>query len=135
MKGYLHALKHVFSLTGIDLAANKVIGRMFRSFEKFCPPQEIWPLKWNLSLLPLSLTHLPSEPLKLASDKHLTWKTSFLLALTSAKRVSELHGLSFRVWHSRGWRSFTFSFLLDFVAETQNPSVPDPRSDELNVFG
>ena len=31
----------------------------------------------------------------------LTWKTSFLLALVSAKEVRELHGLSFHVHHLR----------------------------------
>ena len=72
-------------------------------------------------------------PLKLASEKHLTWKMSFLLALASAKRVSELHDLSFRVCHSRGWRSCTFSFLPDFVAKIQNPSTPDSRFEEFSV--
>ena len=70
----------------------------------------------------------------MASDKHLTWKTSFLLALASAKSVSELHWLSFRVRHSHGRRSCTFSFLPDFVAKTQNPSVHDPRFDEFTVL-
>ena len=58
----------------------------------------------------------------------------FLLASTSTKRVSELHGLSFRVWHFRGWRSCTCSFLLDFVAKTQNTSVPDPHFEEFTVL-
>ena len=69
----------------------------------------------------------------MASDKHLTWKMSFLLALVSAKRVRELHGLSFRVHHSHSCRFWTFSFLPDFVAKTQNPSNPDPRFDEFPV--
>ena len=64
---------------------------------------------------------------------NLTWKTSFLLALASTKSVSELHGLSFRVRHSRGWKLYTFLFLPDFVAKTQNPSVPDSRFEEFSV--
>ena len=86
--------------------------------------------------LPLSRICLyrPSfETLKLTSDKHITWKTSFLLALALAKGVNELHGLSFCVRHSRGWRSCTFSFLSDFIAKTQNPSVSDPHCDEFSV--
>ena len=63
--------------------------------------------------------------LKLSLHKHLTWKTFFLLALMSAKQISELHGFSSQVHHSKGWRSYTFSFLPDFVAKTQNPSVYD----------
>ena len=68
----------------------------------------------------------------MASDKHLTWKTSFLLALASAKRVSELHGLSFWARHSHGWSFCTF-FLPDFVAKTQNPSVPDSHFEDFSV--
>ena len=85
------------------------------------------------SLILCCLSRSPLELLKLASDKHLTWKTSFLLALASAKMVSELHGLSFRGRHSRGWRSCMFSFLPDFVAQTQNPSIPDSRFKEFSI--
>ena len=58
---------------------------------------------------------------------------SFLLALASAKRVSELHGLSFRIRYSRGWRSCTFSFLPDFIAKTQSPSIPDSCFEEFSI--
>ena len=68
----------------------------------------------------------------MASDKHLTWKTSFLSALASAKGISELHGLSFHVRHSRFWRYCTF-FLPDFMAKIENPSVPDSRFEEFSV--
>ena len=97
------------------------------------PPQEIRPPDWNLSLVLRFLSRPPFEPFKLVSDKHLTWKTFFLFYLTSAKRVSELHCLSFRVRHLRGWKSCTFSFLPDFVAKTQNPSIPDSRFEEFSV--
>ena len=111
VKGYWATLNHVFFLAGIDLAAIRVISHLFRSFEISCPPCEIWPPDWNLSLVLRSLTCLPYEPLKLSSDKHLTWKTSFLLALASVKRVSELHCLPYLVSHSSGWWSRTFSFV------------------------
>ena len=35
------------------------------------------------------------------------------------------------VWHSLGWKSCTFSFVPDYVAKTQNPSILDPRFEEL----
>ena len=75
---------------------------MFCHFERSYPPREIQPPDWNLSLVLRCLSRPPFEPLKLASDKHLTWKMSFLLARVSAKRISELHGLSFGVRHSHG---------------------------------
>ena len=65
---------------------------------------------------------------------HLTWNTSFLHSLARAKTVNELHGLSFRVCHSQGWRSCTFSFLPDFVANTQNPFVCNPHFDEFTIL-
>ena len=76
--------------------------RMFCSFEKSCPLREITLPKWNLSLVLKSLTHPPYESMKLSSDKLMTWKTGFLLALASAKRVSELLGLSYQVRHAKG---------------------------------
>ena len=98
-----------------------------------CPPREIQPPDWNLSFVLRCLSGPPFEPHKLASDKDLTWEMPLLLALTSAKKVSELHGLSFQARYSRGWKSCTFSFLPDLVAKTQNPSVPDSRFEEFSV--
>ena len=113
------ALNHVFSLTGMNFASNVVASRMFQSFEKFYAPREVRPPDWNLSLVLRCLSRPSFEPLKLASDKHLTGKTPILFVLALAKRVSELHGLSFCVCYSWGWRLCTFSFLLDFIAATQ----------------
>ena len=64
VKGYGAALNHVFSLAGVDPVASWIISRMFRNFEKSCPPHEVCPPDWNLSLVLQSLTHLPCEPLK-----------------------------------------------------------------------
>ena len=62
----------MFPLTGMDLAASSVVSRMFHSFERFCPLQEIQPLDWNLCLVPRCLSRPPFEALKLAADKNLT---------------------------------------------------------------
>ena len=42
-KGYCIALNHVFSLVGVNLAASRIIGRMFSSFKKSYPPHEVNP--------------------------------------------------------------------------------------------
>ena len=55
----------------------------------------------NIIFVLQSLTHLPYEPLKLLSDRHLTLKRDFLLALALAKRASSLHGLSYKVKYTR----------------------------------
>ena len=124
----------MFSLTGWIWLLVLLYLVFFRSFEWSCLPWEIQPLDWNFSLVLRGLSRPPFEPLKSASGKHLTLKTSFLLALASTKRVSELHGLSFWVHHSCGWKYCTFSFLSDFLAKTQNPSVPDSCFEEFSVL-
>ena len=106
---------------------------LFRSFEKSCPPREVKPPQWDVARVLASLRRPPYEPLAEASDRNLTLKTVFLLALASAKRVGELHALTDKVGHSRGWKSLSFSFMPDFVAKTQNPSVPDHRFDGFTI--
>ena len=44
-----------------------------------------------------SVTFPPHELMKLSLDKHLSWKTCFLLVFASAKKVSEFHWLSYGV--------------------------------------
>ena len=80
-----------------------------------------------MSLVLQCLSRSPPESLKLAPDKHLTWKMPSLLALASAKRVS------FCVRHLHDWSSCTFSFFPEFMAKTQNPSVPDSHFKEFSV--
>ena len=71
MKGYRAIFNHVFALAGTDLA-NRIISRMFSSFEKNCLLRVIKPPEWDLPLVPSSFTHLLFEPLKLSLDKHMT---------------------------------------------------------------
>ena len=72
VKGYQPTLNHVFSVMGIALAASTIVSRMFRCFESSCRPREIRPLDWNLSLILGCLSGPSFDPLKLASDKHIT---------------------------------------------------------------
>ena len=59
---YQASLNHVFSLAGMDFAANRVSSRMFRSFEKTCQLREVKPPERNLSLVLRSLTPLNIQP-------------------------------------------------------------------------
>ena len=133
VKGYQPALNYVFSLMGMDLAASTMMSWMLRSFGRSCLSLEIRPSGWNLSLVLGCLSGPPFEPLKLASDKHLTWKMSSLLSLASYKSISELHGPSCRVCHSHCWRFCLFSCFPGFVAKTRNPSVPASHFKEFLV--
>ena len=48
---------------------------------------------WNLEIILQALKKWPFEPINAASRKFLTWKAAFLVAITSARRASELHAL------------------------------------------
>ena len=106
---------------------------LIKAFEKSCPRKDPKTPEWDLTVVLRSLSSPPYEPLKLASNRDVTLKTVFLLALASAKRVSELHGLSAKVKHSRGWASVTLEFVPEFVAKTQNPSIRDERFESFTI--
>ena len=117
----------------MDLSTSREISMLMRSFAKSVPPREIRPPEWDVTLVLSSLTRAPFEPLGQATLRNVTLKTCFLLALASAKRVGELHGISHEVRHSRGWNSLTFSYVPDFVAKTQDPSVFDAKYESFTV--
>ena len=50
---------------------------------------------WDLGIVLEALSKPPYKPLQEVSRKHLTLKTVFLLAMSSAGRSSELHALVF----------------------------------------
>ena len=52
--------------------------------------------RWDLNIVLEALLHFPYEPLESASLQALTWKVVFLVAITSAARVSELQALDSR---------------------------------------
>ena len=49
--------------------------------------------------------------------KFLTFKTVFLVALASAKRVSEIQALSAEVSNKEDWSLLSFDFAEDFLAK------------------
>ena len=77
IKGNAAALNHIFTLAGTNLTADRVISRVFSSFERNCLIREIKPPKWNLAPVPKSFTCSLNKLLKLSFDKHLTWKHAF----------------------------------------------------------
>ena len=133
VKGYRSALNQVFALRGKDLSACRVLNMLIRSFVVSCPPVEVRPPAWDLSVVLRSLRKAPYEPMSSASERFVGQKALFLLALASSKRVGELHGLSFRVSHTEGWKEVSLSFVPGFVAKTQDPSVHDPRFESFTI--
>ena len=135
VKGYCSALNSVLALKGLDLAASREITTLLRSFARSVNPVELRPPAWDVSLVLQSLTGAPYEPLRTCEERFLAQKTLFLLALASAKRIGELHALSYRVSHTRDWGEVSFAFVTGFVAKTQDPSSLAPRFEGFSVPG
>ena len=133
VKGYSSALNSVLALKGRDLASSQEITMLLRSFSRSVDPVELCPPAWDVSLVLQSLTGTPYEPLRTCEERFLAQKTLFLLALASAKRIGELHALSYRVSHARNWGEVSFSFVPGFVAKTQDPSSLAPRFEGFSV--
>ena len=62
------------------------------AFNERPPVKRLIP-NWDLSFILGCLKEDPFEPLKDASVKHLTWKTCFLVAITTFRRCSDLQSL------------------------------------------
>ena len=133
VKGYCSALNSVLALKGRDLAMSREITTLLRSFSRSVNPVELRPPAWDVSLVLQSLTGAPYEPLRTCEERFLAQKTLFLLALASAKRIDELHALSYRVSHTRNWGEVSFAFVTGFVAKTQDPSSLAPRFEGFSV--
>ena len=133
VKGYCSALSSVLALKGRDLASSREITMLLRFFSRSVDPVELRPPAWDVSLVLQSLTGAPYEPLRTCEERFLAQKTLFLLALASAKRIGEIHTLSYRVSHTRNWGEVSFSFVTGFVAKTQDPSSLARRFEGFSV--
>ena len=133
VKGYSSALNSVLALKGQDLASSREITMLLRSFSRSVDPVELRPPAWDVALVLQSLTGAPYELLRTCEERFLAQKMLFLLALASAKRIGELHALSYRVSHTRNWCEMSFSFVPRFVAKTQDPSSLAPRFEGFSV--
>ncbi len=95
LRVYVAAISaHHVRMDGQPLGSHALVTQFLRGAQRLRPPQSIRVPSWDLSLVLKSLTLPPFEPLEHSDLKWLSLKTAFLLAITSAKRVSELHALS-----------------------------------------
>lgn len=124
IKGYRSMLAAIFRNRGIDLSSDKDIAELLKSFAT-TKGKSLRVPHWNLDVVLKWLTSKSFEPLSSCSVRNLTKKTLFLLALASAKRVSEIHALDKRVGFCAD--KAVVSFTLGFLAKNENPSNPWPR--------
>ena len=104
----------------LDLEHDPVVKSLIRNIQEDVARRPSDVPTWNLALVLMRLTMAPFEPFHKASDKHLTFKTVFLVALAYGKRRSELHVFeNARPRRPVGWYSVTLRPGLSFLSKTQ----------------
>ena len=126
VKAHRSMLSAVFRFKLPELGEHHVLRDHLRSFAGERPRHLRVPPSWNLDVVLRYLMSSEYEPLERLSLRALTKKTLFLVALATAKRVEELQALSRQVAF-RGPDMFV-SYLPYFVAKTDRPDAPLPRS-------
>ena len=92
--GYRSMLSAVFRSVLPEISTSPVLHDLLRSFCVESPARSVTPPSWDLLKVLEYLKSPVFEPLHQSSLRDLTGKTLFLVALASAKRVSELQALS-----------------------------------------
>lgn len=69
------------------------LSQLMQSFKHELPRSLVLVPKWDLALVPHTLTRHPYEPLSWISFKHVTSKTIFFLLLASAGRRGDIHAI------------------------------------------
>lgn len=85
--------RHVL-VDGRTVGSHPLVSRYLRGAARERPPHVTRVPSWDLPVVLEALCSPPFEPLEQADLKWLSVKTAFLLAITTAKRVGELHALS-----------------------------------------
>ncbi|XP_064111450.1 uncharacterized protein LOC135218938 [Macrobrachium nipponense] len=87
------------------------------------------PPAWNLDVVLKFLCSRKFEPISQVTLRDVTKKTLFLMALATAKRVSEIQAIEKQVGFNQD--GAVFALKLDFLAKNENPSKPWPGTFEV----
>ena len=126
IKGYRAMLAAVFKFPLSEISSSPILKDLVRSFEISAPRPVFPPPPWDLDKVLQFLSDPPFEPLARASFLDKTKKALFLLAMATAKRVSELQALSFSV--SFQGEDLVLYYDPFFRAKTESVTNPLPRS-------
>ena len=126
IKGYRAMLAAVFKFPLPEISSSPILKDLIRSFEISAPRPIFPPPPWDLDKVLEFLSGPPFEPLARASFLDKTKKALFLLAMATAKRVSELQALSFSV--SFQGEDLVLYYDPFFRAKTESVINPLPRS-------
>ena len=126
IKGYRAMLAAVFKFPLPEISSSPILKDLVRSFEISAPRPIFPPPPWDLDKVLEFLSGPPFEPLVRASFLDKTKKALFLLAMATAKRVSELQALLFSV--SFQGKDLVLYYDPFFRAKTESVINPLPRS-------
>ena len=126
IKGYRAMLSAVFKFPLSEISTSPILKDLIRFFEISAPRPLFPPPPWDLDKVLQFLSGPPFEPLVRASFLDKTKKALFLLAMATAKRVSELQALSFSV--SFQGEDLVLYYDPFFRAKTESAANPLPRS-------
>ncbi|XP_071400930.1 LOW QUALITY PROTEIN: uncharacterized protein [Centroberyx affinis] len=79
---------------GLSVGKHPMVSQFLKGANRLRPGRSLKAPSWDLPLVLRSLATTPYEPLEQSDLKLLSHKTAFLLAICSARRVSELHAPS-----------------------------------------
>ena len=95
LRGYVAAISSRHELVdGLTMGTQALVGCFLKGARRLCPPRGQLIPAWDLRVVLDALTEPRFEPLSGLGWELLSLKTIFLLAIASAKRVSELRVLS-----------------------------------------
>ena len=118
--GYRSAIADKLGNAKVNISKDDNLTRLLESFHRDRPKGRRGIPSWNLFLVLQQLTKAPFEPLREASLKHLTFKTTFLLALGSGKRRSEIHAWQHKnIRHQTDWSKVSLYPSPSFLSKNQ----------------
>ncbi len=91
LRVYVAAIAARRELDEIPLGRHRLVSAFMRGVRRLRPARPTAVPSWDLSVVLEGLVTAPFEPLESASERILTLKVVLLLALTSLKRVGDLH--------------------------------------------
>ena len=95
-------LSSVFKHRGLDLSNNEDIKDIIKFLDSSKSRQLQNHVPWNLDVVLSWLSGSKFEPLRTCSLRDLTRKTPFLVALATAKRVSEIQAIDKEIGFNHG---------------------------------
>ncbi len=121
-------------LDGNTVGKHPLVIRFLRGALRMRPPVRSRVPTWDLAVVLEALCIPPFEPIEEISDRHLSLKTTFLLAITSLKRVGDLQALSVAPSYLDFAPGLAKAFLYPRAGYTPKVPTTAPRPVVLQAF-